>query len=181
MPSTAQTTAEVRSASTRNRRYRGSCYGSRRRSIATCFNCSRSTHGCLLRGATIGRDAAADWSIADPNCEVSCNHCELGSDNGLSLHVSGANRVYDDFSGARYPDDANCSLPATLRLEFRRHRSCATLPAQIAPWFLLLRLAHRPTFPANGTNRQINRHCWNAGSFLSGRPTRCLAIVQRRP
>ena len=68
---------------------------------------------------TIGRDAAADWSIADPNCEVSRNHCELRiSDNGLSLHVSGANGVYDDFSGARYPDDAEfvLSLPATLRL-----------------------------------------------------------------
>ena len=68
---------------------------------------------------TIGRDAAADWSIADPNCEVSRNHCELRiSDKGLSLHVSGANGVYDDFSDARYPDDAEfvLSLPATLRL-----------------------------------------------------------------
>lgn len=68
---------------------------------------------------TIGRDAGADWSIPDPDCEVSRNHCELRVEgNGLSLLVTGANGVFDDYAGTRYPqgEEISLHLPGALRL-----------------------------------------------------------------
>ena len=81
---------------------------------------------------TIGRDVAAGWSIADPECEVSRNHCELRvRDDGVSLLVTGANGVFDDYGGTRYPEgkEVELSLPGALRLG--RYRIVVT-PAQLA-------------------------------------------------
>lgn len=74
----------------------------------------------LLRDGVlrIGRDTAADWPIADPDCELSRAHCELALvDGGLSVRALGANGVFDDGNGARFPDavDVIVPLPATLR------------------------------------------------------------------
>ncbi|WBH15039.1 type VI secretion system-associated FHA domain protein [Sphingomonas radiodurans] len=74
----------------------------------------------LLRDGVlrIGRDSAADWSIADPDVELSRAHCELAVvGDGLSVRALGTNGVFDDASGARFPDaiDVPISLPATLR------------------------------------------------------------------
>ena len=69
----------------------------------------------LLR---IGRDSAADWTIADPDCELSRSHCELVvvSDE-LRLRALGANGVYDDATGVRFPDttDVSVDIPSTIR------------------------------------------------------------------
>lgn len=76
---------------------------------------------------TIGRDAAADWSIADPDCEVSRNHCELRvGEGGLSLFVTGANGVFDDCEGARYPEGEDVALPLPGALRLGRFRIVVT-------------------------------------------------------
>lgn len=67
----------------------------------------------------IGRDSTADWAIADPDCELSRAHCELNvADGELTLRALGANGVFDDASGERYPDAVAVpvAIPATLRL-----------------------------------------------------------------
>lgn len=74
----------------------------------------------LLRDGVlrIGRDNAADWSIVDPDFEVSRAHCELAVvGDRLNLRALGTNGVYDDASGVRFPDatDVPVMLPATLR------------------------------------------------------------------
>lgn len=84
----------------------------------------------LLRDGSIrlGRDAAADWSIADPDCALSRTHCELSvRDERLMLRVLGANGVFDDLSGTRFPDatDVAVELPGALRMG--RFRLVATL------------------------------------------------------
>lgn len=83
----------------------------------------------LLRDGAmrLGRDAGADWPIADPDCELSRAHCELATvDGGLVLRALGANGVFDDLTGARFPDatEVAMALPATLR--FGRFRLRAT-------------------------------------------------------
>lgn len=75
----------------------------------------------LLREGTIrlGRDPGSDWRIADPECTLSRAHCELtAGDAGLTLRALGANGVFDDRSGERFPDGADTpvSLPAALRM-----------------------------------------------------------------
>ena len=68
---------------------------------------------------TIGRDPAADWPIADPDCAISRLHCELRADSdGLTLRVTGTNGVFDDIAGTRFPDgeESAVSLPGALRL-----------------------------------------------------------------
>jgi predicted component of type VI protein secretion system len=61
----------------------------------------RLRHG-LLR---IGRDSAADWPITDADCELSRAHLELeADDDGLRLKALGTNGVFDDTTGARFPD-----------------------------------------------------------------------------
>ena len=70
----------------------------------------------LLR---IGRDPASDWTIPDPDREISRTHCAFdASGRGLKLCCSGANGVYDDATGMRLPDDTDIllDLPSTLRL-----------------------------------------------------------------
>ncbi|MDP9025596.1 MAG: FHA domain-containing protein [Candidatus Eremiobacteraeota bacterium] len=81
----------------------------------------------LLR---IGRDSTADWSIADPNCELSRSHCELAVvPEGLSLRVLGANGAFDDETGARLPDATDVTLPIPSTIRFGRFR----LKASLAP------------------------------------------------
>lgn len=75
----------------------------------------------LLRDGTlrIGRDQSADWPIADPECALSRSHCEISADpRGVALKSLGANGVFDDLSGARFPDgqEVALALPGTLRL-----------------------------------------------------------------
>lgn len=69
----------------------------------------------LLR---IGRDSAADWPIADADCELSRAHCELSVvDGALTLRALGTNGVFDGATGARFPDTVPVpvAIPATLR------------------------------------------------------------------
>ena len=67
----------------------------------------------------IGRDSAADWSIADPDCELSRAHCELAvADGALTLRALGANGVFDDATGdalSRRGRGARCRSRSTLR------------------------------------------------------------------
>ena len=75
----------------------------------------------LIRDGTlrIGRDTAADWPIVDPDCQLSRSHLEIGvGKGGLTLRPLGANGVFDDLSGARFPDgeDTPLALPGALRL-----------------------------------------------------------------
>lgn len=79
----------------------------------------------LLRDGLIriGRDSAADWSIADPECELSRAHCELAVvQGGLSLRALGANGVYDDATGERFPDATNVAVPIPSTIRFGRFR-----------------------------------------------------------
>ncbi|MDO7842509.1 type VI secretion system-associated FHA domain protein [Sphingomonas immobilis] len=69
---------------------------------------------------TIGRGEAADWTIADPERELSRQHCELvvGEDGTLHVRSLGANGIYDDTTGERFPDstDVTVPVPSTVRL-----------------------------------------------------------------
>lgn len=80
----------------------------------------------LLR---IGRDSAADWSIADPDFELSRAHCELAVvAGGLSLRALGTNGVFDDASGTRFPDAVEVAMPVPSTLRFGRFRLRASHP-----------------------------------------------------
>lgn len=71
----------------------------------------------------IGRDSAADWTIADPNCELSRAHCELAVlPGGLSLRSLGSNGVYDDATGARFPEATDVAMPIPSTIRFGRFR-----------------------------------------------------------
>ncbi|WP_260597117.1 type VI secretion system-associated FHA domain protein [Sphingomonas endolithica] len=71
----------------------------------------------------IGRDSAADWSIADPDCELSRAHCELAViGNGLQLRALGTNGVYDDATGRRFPDSTDVAVPIPSTIRFGRFR-----------------------------------------------------------
>lgn len=77
----------------------------------------------LLRDGTlrIGRDHAADWPIADPDCALSRSHCELiADDSGLTLRSLGTNGVFNNASGARLPDSV--AVPLDLPFVFRLGR-----------------------------------------------------------
>lgn len=78
----------------------------------------------LLR---IGRDADADWAIADPDCAISRAHCELSAGRtGLTLRALGANGVFDDDTGERFPDAIEVLLPVPSALRLGRFRMVAT-------------------------------------------------------
>ncbi|KQT34721.1 hypothetical protein ASG29_00715 [Sphingomonas sp. Leaf412] len=75
----------------------------------------------------IGRDAAADWPIADPDCALSRAHCEVAVDGpALSLTALGANGVFDDLSGDRLPDAIAVPLPVPSAFRLGRFRIVAT-------------------------------------------------------
>jgi predicted component of type VI protein secretion system len=83
----------------------------------------------LLRDGTlrIGRDPSADWPIADPECALSRAHCEISADPlGLALKALGANGVFDDLSGTRFPDGQQVALPLPGTLRLGRFRIVAT-------------------------------------------------------
>lgn len=88
----------------------------------------------LLRDGTlrIGRDRAADWSIADPDCALSRTHCELtASSDGLTLRALGSNGVFNAGTGERMPDavDTPVCVPGSLRMgRFRLVATRAALP-----------------------------------------------------
>ncbi|SOB87665.1 FHA domain protein [Sphingomonas guangdongensis] len=100
----------------------------------------------LLREGTIkiGRDSAADWSIPDPDYELSRAHCELSIvDGGLSLRALGTNGVFDAGSGERFPDAlaTPVAVPSTLRFgRFRlraNHAPHGDAPADMARTMVL--------------------------------------------
>lgn len=71
----------------------------------------------------IGRDSAADWPIADPECELSRAHAELAIVAGaLTLRALGANGVFDDTTGERFPDAVEVAMPVPATLRFGRFR-----------------------------------------------------------
>lgn len=75
----------------------------------------------------IGRDAGADWSIADPDCALSRAHCELiVGPAGLALRALGANGVFDDVTGSRFPDSTEVPLPLPGAIRFGGFRIVAT-------------------------------------------------------
>lgn len=79
----------------------------------------------LLRDGVlrIGRDSAADWSIADPDFELSRAHCDLiVAGSGLSVRALGTNGVFDHASGARFPDGADVPVELPTMLRFGRFR-----------------------------------------------------------
>lgn len=82
----------------------------------------------LREGALrLGRDAGADWPIADPDCELSRAHCEFtAAPDGLSLRALGANGVFDDLTGVRFPDATEVAVPLPATLRFGRFRLKAT-------------------------------------------------------
>ena len=82
----------------------------------------------LREGAMrIGRDAGADWPIADPDCELSRAHCEISAGaGGLCLRALGANGVFDDHTGLRFPDATEVAVPLPATLRFGRFRLKAT-------------------------------------------------------
>lgn len=75
----------------------------------------------------IGRDAAADWPIVDPDCQLSRSHLEISAGGAtLRLRALGANGVFDDLSGARFPDGEEVELPLPGALRLGRFRIVAT-------------------------------------------------------
>ncbi len=84
----------------------------------------------LLQDGTlsIGRDPSAGWPIADPDCALSRAHCEfqVGA-GGLMLKSLGANGVFDDIAGTRFPDGETAPVPLPGALRMGRFRIVATL------------------------------------------------------
>ena len=80
----------------------------------------------------IGRDAGADWSIADPDLALSRRHCELtAGPDGLLLKALGSNGVFDAATGARMPEATEVAVrvPGALRMgRFRLVATRAALP-----------------------------------------------------
>jgi len=78
----------------------------------------------LRDGVTrVGRDPASDWSIPDPECEISRHHLEfVCSEDGLVLRPLGANGVFRGDTGERLCD--NEAVPVTLgdAVEFGKYR-----------------------------------------------------------
>lgn len=71
----------------------------------------------------IGRDAGCDWPIADPDCELSRAHCELSVfADALHLRATGANGVYDDATGDRFPDATEVAVPVPTTIRFGQFR-----------------------------------------------------------
>lgn len=74
----------------------------------------------LLRegSISIGRDPSTEWVMHDPQCRISRRHCDLSVEHGeITLLCEGANGVFDDETGHRFPDNIATTLtvPATLR------------------------------------------------------------------
>ena len=78
----------------------------------------------LRDGTTIaGRDPAADWPIADPDCEISRHHLEFAfRDGSLIVRPLGANGVFRDGSGERLPDGEEVPLALGDAIAFGKYR-----------------------------------------------------------
>lgn len=74
----------------------------------------------LVKGSVmLGRDAEADWTVADPDCALSRRHCRLTVERGaLTLEVLGTNGMIDEATGERVAGDgpALVATPAAWRL-----------------------------------------------------------------
>jgi predicted component of type VI protein secretion system len=71
----------------------------------------------------IGRDPAADWVIADPECEISRTHLEILCDGGaLSVRALGANGVFAGAPNGRLPDGEPYPLMPGEAITFGRYR-----------------------------------------------------------
>ncbi len=74
----------------------------------------------LLRDGSVsfGRDPASDWALDDRERRLSRHHFDVTANGStISLIATGANGVFDDCTGERFPEH-RCqalSLPATLR------------------------------------------------------------------
>lgn len=82
----------------------------------------------LLRDGTlqIGRDPDADWTIPDPDREISRAHCRLAADgHALTVCCTGTNGVFDDASGERLPDQVEVAIPLPSTLRIGRYRLVA--------------------------------------------------------
>ena len=115
----------------------------------------------------IGRDADADWPIADPDCELSRTHCELAlAGDELTLRALGTNGVFDDVTGDRFPaaESVVVAVPATLRFgRFRLHASRAPhgeAPVDVAGTVLMS--------PPLGLSRNVPEQWSDAGMPLPG-------------
>ncbi len=86
---------------------------------------------------TIGRDPAADWSIADPDCALSRAHCEIeATPEGLAITVLGANGVGDAATGANLPAGERTMIAVPCALMMGRYRIVATIaPFAATPGF----------------------------------------------
>lgn len=79
----------------------------------------------LLRDGAlrVGRDPACDWVIPDPDCEISRSHFELRVDgDGLLLHCSGSNGVFDETGDLRFPDNCDIALAPPQSVQFGKFR-----------------------------------------------------------
>ncbi|MEG3181279.1 type VI secretion system-associated FHA domain protein [Sphingomonas sp. LT1P40] len=71
----------------------------------------------------IGRDSAADWSIVDPDFEISRTHCELiVVGDGVNVRALGTNGVFNEEGGTRFPDAIDVPVPLPAILRFGRYR-----------------------------------------------------------
>ncbi|MDB5714104.1 MAG: hypothetical protein JWO15_1501 [Sphingomonadales bacterium] len=75
----------------------------------------------LLRAGSllIGRDPDTDWTIADPNSEISRRHCQFdATPHSLTLTVQGTNGVYDGETQLRLPDNVPVPIdtPSSIKL-----------------------------------------------------------------
>jgi predicted component of type VI protein secretion system len=79
----------------------------------------------------VGRDPGADWPIADPDCELSRNHCELRvDDRGLQVRALGANGLFDADTGEQFPHGRDVPLPVPGALRLGRFQMVAILAPQ---------------------------------------------------
>jgi predicted component of type VI protein secretion system len=78
----------------------------------------------LREGITIvGRDPAADWPIADEDCEISRHHLEFAyRDGSLVLRPLGANGVFREGAAGRLPDGEEVPLALGDAIAFGKYR-----------------------------------------------------------
>lgn len=79
----------------------------------------------MLRDGTtiVGRDPAADWPIADADCEISRHHLEfVYRDGSLVLRPLGANGVFLEGGGERLADGKEVPLTLGAAITFGKYR-----------------------------------------------------------
>jgi predicted component of type VI protein secretion system len=79
----------------------------------------------MLRDGTtlVGRDPTADWTIPDPDCQISRHHIELECHDGaIVMRPLGANGVFLEEGGARLPDGAAVPIALGACVHFGQYR-----------------------------------------------------------